>query len=67
MIRTSLAIASTPPVVIISQAMADEYWPDSDPLADRILIGGGEVPSSQPVPNKRLVGDHRAGVLDLIA
>jgi hypothetical protein len=53
--------------VIISQAMADEYWPDSDPLADRILIGGGELPSSQPVPNKRLVGDHRAGVLDLIA
>jgi predicted permease len=30
-----------PPVVIISQAMADEYWPDGDPLADRILIGGG--------------------------
>lgn len=33
---------SAPPVVIINQAMVDEYWEDgTDPLADRILIGGG--------------------------
>jgi predicted permease len=33
--------ASAPPVVIINQAMADEFWPDGDPLADQMLIGGG--------------------------
>jgi len=33
---------SAPPVVIINQAMVDEYWKDgSDPLADQLLIGGG--------------------------
>lgn len=33
---------SAPPVVIINQAMADEYWEEeADPLADRLLIGGG--------------------------
>ena len=31
-----------PPVVIINQALADEHWEDgADPLADRMLIGGG--------------------------
>ena len=34
--------ANAPPVVIINQAMADEHWTDgADPLADRLLIGGG--------------------------
>jgi predicted permease len=34
--------ADAPPVVIINQALADEYWPDGgDPLAERMLIGGG--------------------------
>jgi predicted permease len=28
-------------VVIINQAMARQYWPNGDPLADRILIGQG--------------------------
>ncbi len=29
----------SPPVVIISQAMAKEYWKDRDPLQDQIIIG----------------------------
>jgi len=34
--------ASATPVVIINQALADEHWEDgADPLADRMLIGGG--------------------------
>jgi predicted permease len=34
--------ANAPPVVIINQALADEFWPDGgDPLADQMLIGGG--------------------------
>jgi predicted permease len=32
---------NAPAVVIINQALADEYWPDGDPLADRLHIGGG--------------------------
>lgn len=33
---------NAPPVVIINQALADEHWTDgADPLADRMLIGGG--------------------------
>ena len=33
---------SAPPVVIINQAMADQYWEDgADPLSDQLLIGGG--------------------------
>jgi predicted permease len=35
--------AAAPPVVVINQAMADQHWPDGDPLADRILIGGGSA------------------------
>ena len=31
--------ASAPPVALINEAMAKQYWPDSDPLQDRILIG----------------------------
>lgn len=31
-----------PPVVVINQAMVDQFWADGgDPLEDRILIGGG--------------------------
>lgn len=33
---------NAPAVVVINQAMVDEYWADgSDPLTDRLLIGGG--------------------------
>ena len=35
--------AAAPSVVVINQAMADEFWPDGDPLVDRILIGGGSA------------------------
>jgi predicted permease len=34
--------ASAPPVMIINQALADQYWPNGgDPLADQIYMGGG--------------------------
>jgi predicted permease len=34
---------AAPPVVVINEAMAKEFWPEGDPLADRILIGGGSA------------------------
>lgn len=37
--------ATSPGVVIINQAMARQYWPDSDPLKDRILIDTGLRPA----------------------
>ena len=35
---------SAPGVVIINQAMAKKYWPNSDPLNDRLLIGANVGP-----------------------
>lgn len=37
--------ATTPDVVIINEAMARQYWPNGDPLKDRILIDTGLRPS----------------------
>ncbi|PWT96871.1 MAG: permease [Terriglobia bacterium] len=38
---TDLDRDNTTPVVIISDAMARRYWPNQDPLGQRILIGKG--------------------------
>jgi len=39
---TDLDDGNAPAVVIISQALADEHWPDgADPLGERVHIGGG--------------------------
>ena len=53
-----------PGVVIINQAMARQYWPESDPLRDRILIGaGGPAFGEPPRQIVGVVGDTRdAGV-----
>ena len=36
--------ASAPGVVIINDAMAKKYWPNADPLNDRLVIGAGVGP-----------------------
>jgi putative ABC transport system permease protein len=36
---TPFDTASSPPVVIINQAMADRYWPDADPVGRRMRLG----------------------------
>jgi putative ABC transport system permease protein len=36
---TSFDTAASPPVVIINQAMAARYWPDTDPVGRRIRLG----------------------------
>ncbi len=59
--------AAGQPVVVINQAMAKRYWPDSDPLADRIWIGKGvmsELAAEQPRQIIGIVGDVRDGGLN---
>ena len=36
-----------PGVVIINEAMARQFWPGGDPLADRLMIGGGAANMSE--------------------
>ncbi len=37
--------AAAPGVVVINDAMARRYWPNGDPLRDRIVIGAGAGPA----------------------
>jgi putative ABC transport system permease protein len=56
-----------PPVVIINQALAKQFWPKSDPLADRIIIGKGVGPQFNDEPARQIigvVGDIRDGGLN---
>ena len=54
------------PVVVINESMARQFWPDGDPLADRITIAKGRPvvggPTRQVVG---IVGDVRDGRLDV--
>jgi predicted permease len=57
--------SGAPPVVIINQAMARQYWPKSDPLNDKILIGKGvmkELEAETPRQIIGVVGDVRGGL-----
>ena len=57
---------SAPGVAIINQAMAHQYWPKSDPLKDRIVIGKGVGPEFEE-PARQIVGvvaDVRDGGLN---
>jgi putative ABC transport system permease protein len=56
-----------PPVVIINESMARQYWPKGDPLQDRILIGKGVMPqldAEQPRQIIGIVADQRDGSLN---
>jgi putative ABC transport system permease protein len=58
---------SGPPVVVINQAMAKQFWPDSDPLNDRMIIGRGLGPAFKDEPVRQIigvVGDVRDGALN---
>ena len=45
-----------PPVVLINEAMAKQYWKDSDPLKDRIAIGRGIMKEMKDEPARQIVG-----------
>jgi putative ABC transport system permease protein len=58
-----------PPVAIISESMAKQFWKDGDPLNDRILIGGGakNMKELRDEPVRQIVGiagDVRDGGLN---
>ena len=59
--------ASNPPVIIINEALANQYWKDGgDPLADQMLVGGGAANmkelTTEPVRQiVGVVGDVRTG------
>ena len=55
-----------PGVVIINQAMARQYWPDGNPLGERLSIGRGLGPGMEQPPAEivGVVGDVRDGALN---
>jgi predicted permease len=58
--------SGAPPVVIINQAMARQFWPKSDPLSDKIWIGRGvmrELASETPRQIIGIAGDIRGNGL----
>ncbi|MBV9404211.1 MAG: ABC transporter permease [Acidobacteriaceae bacterium] len=58
---------SGPPVVVINEAMARQYWPKGDPLQDRILIGRGMMPQLEAEQPRQIIGivaDQRDGSLN---
>jgi len=55
------------PVVIINEAMARQFWPESDPLADRLVIGKGAMREFETEGERQIigiVGDIRSNGLD---
>jgi predicted permease len=47
--------AKSPPVVVINESMAKRYWPNADPLRDRIVIGRGGR-NFQNEPARQIIG-----------
>lgn len=56
-----------PPAVIINEAMARQFWPNADPLSDRLFIGGRTMKEFKDEPERQIVGivgDVRGDGLD---
>ncbi|HEX5475837.1 MAG TPA: ABC transporter permease [Vicinamibacterales bacterium] len=56
-----------PPVVIINETMARQFWPKGNPLNDRIVIGRGVMKEFAAAPERQIIGiaaDTHAGGLD---
>lgn len=45
-----------PPVVVINEAMATQFWPDGNPLDDRIAIGRGVMQEFADEPERQIIG-----------
>jgi predicted permease len=47
---------NAPPVVIINEAMARQFWPKSDPLSDRLVIGRHVMREFASEPERQIIG-----------
>ena len=47
---------TSPPVVIINEAMAQQYWPTSDPLNDRLIVGRGIMREFAAEAERQIIG-----------
>ena len=59
--------SNSTPVAIINEAMAREFWPDSDPLSDRLVIGKGVMREFEAEGERQIIGvvaDIRSNGLD---
>jgi predicted permease len=66
---TDADVVGATPVIVISQALADRFWPDGDALGQRILVGvfEGKNDPEHPAPARQvvgIVGDTRDLALD---
>ena len=48
--------STSTPVVLINEAMAKQYWPKADPLADRIVIGKGVMREFETEGERQIIG-----------
>ena len=48
--------SASAPVVLINEAMARQYWPNADPLADRIVIGKGGMREFATEGERQIIG-----------
>ena len=48
--------STSTPVVLINEAMAREYWPNADPLADRLVIGKGTMREFEAEGERQIIG-----------
>jgi putative ABC transport system permease protein len=48
--------STSTPVVIINEAMAKQYWPKSDPLTDRLVIGKGVMREFAAEGERQIIG-----------
>ena len=48
--------SASAPVVLINEAMARQYWPNADPLADRIIIGRGGMREFNTEGERQIIG-----------
>jgi putative ABC transport system permease protein len=48
--------STSTPVVVINEAMATQFWPKADPMADRIIIGKEVMPAFSTEGERQIIG-----------
>jgi putative ABC transport system permease protein len=48
--------STSTPVVVINEAMAKQYWPKSDPMSDRLVIGKGVMREFAAEGERQIIG-----------